>query len=218
VLAASSNGHMSGNAGKSPGPFFSSRGLSASKLCASPPTTTPLATVSSCRALQLVCQTVATPVGGAFSDDRPRAALGCGLALCGVSLLLASAATQPWHLFATYGLLAVRPSEEAAQPSCVSYVASLDCAPWPLLWTCPPALQGVSYGATNFNVAVAIINRVVPLGRHGLATGVATAGSPIGQMVLVRGLPVFSTRRFKPAITSSPEKYAHILSFIPLRA
>ena len=109
--------------------------------------------VSSCRALQLVAQSLATPVAGQLSDSFPRLTLCFGLVVVSVSLLTSAAATRSWHLFVAYGLLG-----------------------------------GVGFGFTNFNVAAAMLTRVVPERRLGLATGIATTGGPVGQMVLV---PVF---------------------------
>eukprot|EP00929_Paragymnodinium_shiwhaense_P035888 TRINITY_DN19314_c0_g1_i4.p1 TRINITY_DN19314_c0_g1~~TRINITY_DN19314_c0_g1_i4.p1 ORF type:complete len:419 (-),score=35.17 TRINITY_DN19314_c0_g1_i4:988-2244(-) len=63
-------------------------------------------------------------------------------------------------------------------------LTSLCSAPWPLFVTYG-LLAGCGYGVTNYNVASSILVRVVPEHRRGLAIGVATAGSPVGQMLLV---------------------------------
>lgn len=107
-------------------------------------------TVSSCRAVQLIAQAIATAVAGQFSDSRPQLTLSFGLALVGASLLASAASQTSWQLFLAYGL----------------------CA-------------GVGFGFTNFNVATACLTRLVPHSHIGLATGIAMAGGPVGQMVLV---------------------------------
>lgn len=63
-------------------------------------------------------------------------------------------------------------------------LAAISTTAWQLFLTYG-FLAGIGYGATNYNVAAAIIIVVVPERRRGLATGIATSGSPVGQMVLV---------------------------------